>query len=597
MTHRRNATVCTTAACLLLGPASWLAAAEKGVKPRVEKLDNGLELLMVERRDQPIVAGCVAYDVGSVNDPRGQSGIAHLFEHMLFKGSTIIGTTDYPAEKKLIEEQEQLREKMNAEMDKMRVMKRHGQIKDVLDPAQWTPEYTAMKKRFDELVETERPFVKNNELFNLYTTNGGAGLNAGTSQDFTIYFVQLPANKIELFFWLESDRMANGVMREFYVERDNVREERRMRTESTPTGKLNEAFEALFWQAHPYGVPVLGWASEVESISSQDVRDFYKIYYAPNNAKVVLVGDFDSDKVVDLAKQYFGRIPHGAKPPAPIITEEPKPIAERRLDGEADTNPVVSVRFHTVAMGHTDEAALDVLAQLLSGKTGRLFKRLVTKEEAAIGEPSAQHSSRKYAGYVEIEATVKEGHTPEQVEQMILEEVDKLREGEISDHELQKVKNQVLAFSVQRLRSNIGLMFQLAIYDLWYDWNYMNESPERMLQVTVDDVHRMVKSYLDPKTRTVAIYRTKPGGAKEADPELAAALASLPAEMQGAIKMQLAKIKESTDLEKLQTGIQRMEQAAASGQVPEEQKGMMNLMLKAIKSRVAELEAAKKESK
>jgi len=597
MTHRRNATVCTAAACLLLGPASWLAAAEKGVKPRVEKLDNGLELLLVERRDQPIVAGCVAYDVGSVNDPRGQSGIAHLFEHMLFKGSTIIGTTDFQAEKKLIDEQEQLREKMNAEMDKMRVMKRHGKISDVLDPTQWTPEYTAMKKRFDELVETERPFIKNNELFNLYTTNGGAGLNAGTSEDFTIYFVQLPANKIELFFWLESDRMSNGIMREFYVERDNVREERRLSTESTPTGKLNEAFEALFWQAHPYGVPVLGWASEVESISAQDVRDFYKIYYAPNNAKMVLVGDFDSDKVVDLAKQYFGRIPRGTKPPVPIITEEPKPIAERRLDGEADTNPIVSVRFHTVAMGHTDEAALDVLAQLLSGKTGRLYKRLVTKEEAAIGEPSAQHSSRKYAGYVEIEATVKEGHTPEQVEQMILEEVEKLREGEISDHELQKVKNQVLAFSVQRLRSNIGLMFQLAIYDLWYDWSYMNEAPERMLQVTVDDVHRMVKSYLDPKTRTVAIYRTKAGGTKDEDPELAAALASLPAEAQGAIKMQLTKIKESTDLEKLQTGIQRMELTMSSGQVPEEQKGIMNVMLKAIKSRVAELEAAKKESK
>ena len=597
MTHRRNATVCTAAACLLLGPASWLAAAEKGVKPRVEKLDNGLELLLIERREQPIVAGCVAYDVGSVNDPRGQSGIAHLFEHMLFKGSTIIGTTDYQAEKKLIEEQEQLREKMNAEMDKMRVMKRHGKISDVLDPTQWTPEYTAMKKRFDELVETERPFIKNNELFNLYTTNGGAGLNAGTSEDFTIYFVQLPANKIELFFWLESDRMSNGIMREFYVERDNVREERRLRTESTPTGKLNEAFEALFWQAHPYGVPVLGWASEVESISAQDVRDFYKIYYAPNNAKMVLVGDFDSDKVVDLAKQYFGRIPRGTKPPVPIITEEPKPIAERRLDGEADTNPIVSVRFHTVAMGHTDEAALDVLAQLLSGKTGRLYKRLVTKEEAAIGEPSAQHSSRKYAGYVEIEATVKEGHTPEQVEQMILEEVEKLREGEISDHELQKVKNQVLAFSVQRLRSNIGLMFQLAIYDLWYDWSYMNEAPERMLQVTVDDVHRMVKSYLDPKTRTVAIYRTKPGGSKEADPELAAALASLPAEMQGAVKMQLAKIKELNDMEKLQAGVQRMEQAIASGQVPEDQKGITNVMLKALKSRVAELEAAKKESK
>jgi len=597
MTSRLKVTVLAATAGLLFTSASRLAAAEKGVQPRVEKLDNGLELLLVERHEQPIVAGCLAYDVGSVNDPRGQSGIAHMFEHMLFKGSTIIGTTDYQAEKKLIDEQEQLRVKMNLEMDKMRVMKRHGKITDVLDPAQWTPEYTAMKMTFDKLVEAERPFVKNNELFNLYATNGGAGLNAGTSEDFTIYFVQLPSNKLELFFWLESDRMANGIMREFYVERDNVREERRLRTESTPTGKLDEAFEALFWQSHPYGVPVLGWASEVESITSQDVRDFYKIYYAPNNAKLVLVGDFDSDKVVELAKQYFGRIPRGTTPPAPIITEEPKPVAERRLHGEADTNPSLSIRYNTVAMGHTDEAALDVLAQLLSGKTGRLYKRLVTKEEAAMGQPYASNGSRKYAGYFEINATVKEGKTPEQVEQMVLEEIDKLREGEITDYEIQKVKNQVLAASVQRLRSNTGLMFQLAVYDLWYDWSYMNEAPERMLQVTADDVRRMVKTYFDPKTRTVAIYRTKAGGTKDQDPELAAALASLPAEDQGQIKMRLSKIKESTDLEKLRTGIQQMEQLVSSGQVPEDKKVVMNLMLKAIKSRAAELEAAKKESK
>lgn len=597
MTQRWKVTVLAATVGLLFASAGRLEAAEKGVKPRVEKLDNGLEMLLVERHEQPIVSGCLAFDVGSVNDPRGQSGIAHLFEHMLFKGSTIIGTTDYQAEKKIIEEQEQLRVKMNLEMDKMRVMKRHGKITDVLDPAQWTPEYTAMKKRFDELTESARPFIKNNELFNLYTTNGGAGLNAGTSEDFTIYFVQLPSNKLELFFWLESDRMANGVMREFYVERDNVREERRLRTESTPTGKLDEAFDALFWQSHPYGVPVLGWASEVESITAQDVRDFYKIYYAPNNARLVLVGDFDSDKVVELAKRYFGRIPRGTTPPAPIITEEPKPIAERRLHGEADTNPQVSIRYHTVAMGHSDEAALDVLAQLLSGKTGRLYKRLVTKEEAAIGQPFASNGSRKYAGYFEINVTVKEGKTPEQVEQMVLEEIDKLREGEISDYELQKVKNQVLAFSVQRLRSNTGLMFQLAIYDLWYDWTYMNEAPERMLQVTADDVRRMVKTYFDPKTRTVAIYRTKSGGTKDEDPELGAVLASLPAEAQSLAKAQLSAIKVSTDAAKLQQRIQQMEQMLGSAPIPEEQKGMIQFMMKAMKSRVAELEAAKKEPK
>ncbi len=582
---------------LLAAGASPYGAAGKGVEPRIEKLENGLEMLLVERHDQPVVAACMAFDVGSVNDPRGQSGIAHLFEHMLFKGSTIIGTKDYAAEKSIIEQEEKLRELMNEEMNNMREMKRRGKITDVLDPAQWTDRYVELKRRFDGLVEEHRAYIKNNELFNLYTTNGGAGLNAGTAEDFTIYFVQLPANKIELFFWLESDRMSNGIMREFYVERDNVREERRLRTESTPTGKLDEAFEALFWQAHPYGVPVLGWASEVESITAQDVRDFYKIYYAPNNVRLVMVGDFDSDKVIELAKQYFGRIPRGSVPPAPIITEEPKPLAQRRLDGEAETNPQVSIRFHTVAMGHTDEAALDVAAELLSGKTGRLYKRLFTKEEAVIGQPNASNSARKYAGYFEINATVKEGKEPEAVEKMVLEEIENLRDGEISDYEMEKVKNQVLASSVQRLRSNTGLMFQLAIFDLWYDWSYINESPQRMLDVKVEDVKRVIKTYFDPKTRTVAIYRTKPGAAGPDDAELSAALASLPPEAQGMVKAQLAKIKETEDLEKLQQGLQRLEQVLASGAVPDEQKGLMAIMAKAMKSRVAELEAAKKETK
>lgn len=584
-------------ALVLLVPC--VAYAQK-IEPRVETLDNGMKLLLVERREQPVFAGCVIYDVGSVNDPRNQSGIAHLFEHMLFKGSQIIGTTDYEAEKPLLGQEEQLRDKMNIEMNRMREMKRRGKINDVLNPAEWTPEYTAMKKEFDGLVEKHRKFVKNNELFNTYTTNGGSGLNAGTSEDFTIYFVQLPANKLELFFWLESDRMQNGIMREFYVERDNVREERRLRTESTPTGKLNEAFNAMFWQAHPYGVPVLGWASEVESITAQDVRDFYKIYYAPNNARLVLVGDFDSDKVVDLAKRYFGRIPRGAQPPDPVITEEPRPLAERRFDGEAETNPTVEVRYLGVAIGHADEAALEVVGELLSGKTGRLYKRLVAKDELAMGQPSASNSSRKYAGYMEIDATVKEGKKPEDIEKAILEEVDKLREGEITDHELQKVKNQVLASSINRLRNNTGLMFQLAVTDTWYDWKHLNDGPDQMMKVTADDVHRVVKQYMDPKLRTVAIYRTKPkqGGEPETveDPELTKLLAAVPAEAQGQIKAGLTRIKESKDLDKLKSRLGQMEQMLSSGQVPAEQSGILNYMVKAMKARIAELEAPTKES-
>ncbi len=569
----------------------------KGIQPREVVLDNGLTVLLVERHEQPTVACGLFYNVGSVNDPQGKSGIAHLFEHMMFKGTRIIGTTDFEADWALIEEQDGLRAKMNAEMDKMRLAKRWGQIDDVLDPKQWTPEYTAVKKRYDELVEAERKYIKNNECFNIYTTNGGARLNAGTMEDATMYFVQLPANKLELFLWMDSDRMANGIMREFYIERENVREERRQGVESTPIGKYNEAFKAMFWQSHPYGVPVLGWASEVESITRDDVRDFYKIYYTPNNVTMVLVGDFDTDKAVEGVKRYFGRIPRGAKEPPPVITEEPKPIAERRLYAEAETNPRVRMRYHTVAMGHTDEAALNTLAQLLSGKTGRLYKRLVAKEDAAIGEPRAGNTGRKYAGYFEINVTVKETRTPEEVEQFVLEEIEKLREGEITDRELQKVKNQVLASSVRRLQSNIGLMFQLGIYETWYDWTYINESPKRMLAVTADEVRRVVKKYFDPKTRTVAIYRTKEDASKAVeDPELEAALANLPPGQRERTVQMVKRIKELNDVNHLRPMLEMMEQGASSDQLPEEQKAVYEYMLKVLAARIAELEAVNKES-
>lgn len=570
-----------------------------GVQPREVVLDNGLTLLLVERHEQPSVACGVFYDVGGANDPEGKSGIAHLFEHMLFKGTHIVGTSDYEAERRYIEQQDALRQKMIAEMNRMRDMKRHGAITDVLDPGQWTPEYKALKEQYDELLEAERTYIKNNELFNLYTTNGGAMLNAGTMEDLTMYFVQLPANKLELFFWLESDRMVHGVMREFYVERDNVREERRLRVESTPTGKFAEAFEALFWQAHPYGVPVLGWASEVESITRDDVRRFYRVYYAPNNAKVVLVGDFDADRVVGMARRYFGRLSRGEVKPPPVITEEPAPLAERRFIAEAETNPRVQVRFHTVAVGHPDEAALDVVAGLLSGKSGRLYKRLVTDEDVAIGQPRASNQSRKYAGYFEVFVTVKEGRRPEDVEQIVLEELDKLRGGTITDHELQRVKNQVLASSVQRLKSNIGLMFQLGVYDTWLDWRYINDAPERMLKVTAGDVHRVVKDYFDAKTRTVALYRTKVvplEEEKELDAELEALLATIPPEHHDRVRTMITQVKNSTDLARLQATATAMEQGVASEQLPEDQRAVFAYMLKVLKARVAELQGTDKET-
>ncbi len=235
MTTRPSLRILFLAAMCGLAPIGRTEAAPKqGVQPRVHTLENGLKLLLVERHEQPTVAACMIFKVGSCNDPAGTSGIAHMFEHMMFKGTSTIGTSDYAAEKVLIDKQDRLRENMNTEMSRMRLLKRRGQIEDVLDPEQWTPEYAAMKKEYDQLIELERGYMVDNELDKIYSSNGGAMLNAGTSEDMTIYFVQLPSNKLELFFWLDSDRLANAVMREFYVERENVREERRLSTESTP---------------------------------------------------------------------------------------------------------------------------------------------------------------------------------------------------------------------------------------------------------------------------------------------------------------------------------------------------------------------------
>ena len=585
---------------IVSGSESALEGRPRGVHAREVVLDNGLQLLLVERHEQPTVAAGVFYGVGGVNDPAGKSGIAHLFEHMLFKGSRIIGTSDYQAERPLIERQDALRAEMIAAMGEMRLMKRRGEIEDVLETAQWTPLYTALQKEYDELIEAQRAYIKNNELFNLYSTNGGAGLNAGTIEDATIYFVQLPANKIELFFWLESDRMTNGVMREFYIERKNVREERRLRVESTPTGQHREAFNAMFWQAHPYGTPVIGWPSEVESITRDDVRDFYAIHYAPNNATVVLVGDFKADDMVTMAERYFGRIPPAAKPPPPIITEEPRPRGERRFHAEADTNPLVRIRYLTVAMGHKDEAALDVRSALLSGKAGRLYKRLVTQEEAALGEPSASHEARKYAGYFEIGATAKENRTPEELEQFLLEEIDKLRDAEVSDHELQRVKNQVLAYSVRRLKRNTGLMFQLGLAETWIGWRYLNEAPQRMLATTAADVRRVIREYLDPKTRTVAIYRTKaaPEPAPDLDPlqyedpELVALLERLPRKIRKVIRRRVEEIAGMDDRSAVGAQASILSQALQTRPVSEEQRPAFEYLLKKYRERYVVLEAA-----
>jgi predicted Zn-dependent peptidase len=343
-------------------------------------------------------------------------------------------------------------------------------------------------------------------------------MNAFTSEDMTAFFITVPANKLELWMWMESERVFRPVFREFYAERDVVREERRLRVEATPLGKLAESFQAMFWEAHPYNWPVIGWPSDVESISKAEADDFYSTYYAPQNIALLLVGDLQAAETERLANKYFGRIPRGPRDPPEVITLEVKQPAEKRMLAEADTNPQVDILWHTVPQGHRDSYPLDVLARLMSTRTGRLYKGLVLGSQVAT-DVYASQDSRKWAGAFNAGGEAREGHTPEQVEQGIYAELEKLKQTEVPEPELQKVKNNFAAYEYRKLASNAAIMFQLIFYDGLGNWREINEAGPKYQAVTAADVKRVANAYFTRENRAVAIYLRKQAAVKETKPE------------------------------------------------------------------------------
>ena len=261
-------------------------------------LSNGMKVLLAARHDEPSVAGGWVAHVGSANERPGITGIAHLFEHMMFKGTTTIGTTDAPKDFEILAEQEKVRDTMREEEAMMRAQIRSGKIDDLMKPENWTPRYRELKTRFQTLVDAERKVLVKNEFDNIYTANGASGMNAFTMQDMTAYFCTVPANKLELWMWMESGRLLHPVFREFYSERDVVFEERRMRLESTPMGVPMETFNAMFWEALPYSWNTLGWPSDVSTISKLQADNFYATFYAPQNLTLILVGDFNAQETI-----------------------------------------------------------------------------------------------------------------------------------------------------------------------------------------------------------------------------------------------------------------------------------------------------------
>ena len=482
--------------------------------PVVEKtLSNGMKLLMVERHDDPAIAGGWVAHVGSANERPGMTGIAHLFEHMMFKGTPTIGTTNFQRDLEIISAQEKLRDEMRAEEAKMRAEYRAGNIDDVMKPENKSARYKELETQFNKLIAEQRQILVKNEFDKIYRSNGGSGMNAFTSDDMTGYFIQVPANKLELWMWMESERLLHPVFREFYAERDVVFEERRMRTESTPLGKFEETFNALFWESHPYGWPTVGWPSDIPAISKAQADEFYATYYAPQNITLILVGDFNTEKAAAMAEKYFARIPRGKKDAPDVVTLEVKQPAEKRMYAEAETNPQVDIVWHTVPFGHKDAPALQILGQILSTRTGRLYKGLVLTNDIAT-QVWAHQISQKWAGLFNIGGEAKDGKKPEDVEAAIYAELDKLQREEVPPEELQKVKNNFAAGEYRKLTSNMAILMQLIQNDGLGNWRQINEAGPKLQAVSPADVQRVAKQYFTKENRAVGVYTRKADSTK-----------------------------------------------------------------------------------
>ena len=574
--------VCLLAVTLAL--ATSIQAQQVPVKEYT--LPNGMRLLLLERHDDPSVAGGWVAHVGSANERPGMTGIAHLFEHMMFKGTPTIGTTNYQRDLEIIAAQEQVREQMRQEDSLVRAAYRRGEIDDILKPENKTPRYQELEKEFAKLVQEQREIIVKNEFDRIYRTAGGSGMNAYTMQDMTAYFISVPANKLELWMWMESERLLHPVFREFYAERDVVFEERRMRTESTPTGKFEEAMMAMFWEAHPYHWPVIGWPSDLPAITKAQADEFYDTYYAPQNVALILVGDFKTDEVLKQAEQYFGRIPRSKRTAPEVVTLEVPGIAEKRMNAEAEANPSVQILWKSVGFGHKDAYPLQILGQILSTRTGRLYKGLVLGNKVATDADAGQHAM-KYAGLFYVGTEVAENHTPDEVEQAVYHEIEKLQQDEVPAEELQKVKNNFAAGEYRKLASNMAILQQLIRTDGNGRWQEINEAGPKLQAVTAADVQRVAKQYLTKENRTVCTY-TRKGGPAEEDPDLA----DLNAEQKAMVQQSAAKLKTATDPAKLKAGLARVDEGIA--QAPDEMKPALVVLKKKIEVRIAELEATKK---
>ena len=487
------------AVCLLLTAGAAQAQSYLDLEGQVQEftLENGIKFIVLENHDVPVFSFRTWVNAGSANEVRGITGIAHILEHMAFKGTSEIGTTNYKKEIKAMAAEDDAFAALKAERNK-------GVHADEIKLAE-------LEEAFTQAKDAAREFVVTNEFSQIVERNGGTGLNAGTWTDQTQYFYNFPSNRVELWAYLEGARMGDPVLREFYTEKDGpVTEERRMRTDNNPIGRLMEQFQNLAFMANGYHHSTIGYMADIQNISRQDCADFYHEHYVGKNFTVVVVGDVQLADVQKYAKKYFGKIPAGD--PQPMETWEPEQLGEKRFVMMDPSQPLVMLGYKTQNINHPDDVIYDAIADILGqGRTSRLYTKLVKEDKLAVQAMAfAGYPSKKFTNVLAVIGVPIKGVTAAELEEAILAEIDRLAAGGVTEQELAGVKQRARADFIRGLRSNRGMAGQLAYFQaMTGDWRNLFRQVEQIEAVTIDDIQRVASEIFTTKNRSVALIENE----------------------------------------------------------------------------------------
>ena len=458
------------------------------------KLANGLTLLMMKNSSSPTLALYEKFKVGSVDETKDLAGTAHLLEHMLFKGTDNVGTTNFKEEKKFYI----LLKETGSELDRLKLQRRAIEEVKGKIPEDLQSRITRLERRLKSIEEKQNEFIIPSEDTYIYELHGQVGFNAYTSHDVTNYQIKLPSNRLEVWAKMESDRLKNPILREYYKEREVIMEERRMRIENRGQGILREKFLSLAFGSHPYGQPVIGYDSNIPFLDIYETENFFKKYYTPDNMVISIVGDLDFTETEKIIEKYFGELKPAKETRIRSKVKENFGIGEKRISFAYPGGSIYLMGFHKPSYPHPDSVVFDIIDNILSGgNSSRLYKRLVLKEKMALSiDAWASDPGERDSNLFTIFSNINAETDPEKFEKIILEELERLKTESITDEEIEGVKNRLTADFLREIDSIANMADSLSYYELITgNWEDLFLSYDKLNYVKAEDIKRVAKEY------------------------------------------------------------------------------------------------------